>query len=165
MSAPYSPQQNGVSERINRTLLNLARAMKIEKKLPDTLWGEAVLHAAWIRNRSPTTAIGNITPIEALTGKRPNLSNAREFGEEVYILEELQKSKIEPKARKVIFTGFEDGSRAIRYYEPTTRKIRISRNFNFIPNSKTQTSTSPEKTLDTGHRTTNNRKSKSIKSS
>ena len=83
MSATYSPQQNGVSERMNRTLLDLARAMKFEKKLPDTLWGEAVLHAAWIRNRSSTKILKNSTPIEVLTGKRPNLSCAREFGEEV----------------------------------------------------------------------------------
>lgn len=135
-SAPHSPQQNGVSERMNRTILELARAMRFEKNLPESLWGEAVLHAAWIRNRSPTKALDDKTPIETLTGILPNLSMAREFGDDVFVLEELPKSKIEPKARKVIFTGFEDGPKAIRYYDPNTKRIRISRNYNFMPNQK-----------------------------
>lgn len=130
-SAPYSPQQNGVSERMNRTLLDLARAMRFEKKLPETLWGEAVLHAAWIRNRCPTTALDGNTPIRALTGIRPDLSNIREFGETVYVLEEIPRAKTEPRARKVIFTGFEDSSKAIRYYDENTKNIRISRNYKF----------------------------------
>ena len=135
-SAPHSPQQNGVSERMNRTLLDLARAMRLEKQLPESLWGEAVLHAAWIRNRSPTTALNGKTPMEVLTGNCPDLSMSREFGEEVYVLEEIPKPKIEPKSRKVIFTGFEDGPKAIRYYDSNTRHIKISRNFSFLENPK-----------------------------
>lgn len=130
-SAPYSPQQNGVSERMNRTLLDLARAMRIERKLPESLWGEAVLHAAWIRNRCPTDALDGSTPLKLMTGVQPDLSDIREFGEKVYVLEEIPKPKIEPKARKVIFTGFEDGPKAIRYYDENSRKIRVSRNFKF----------------------------------
>ena len=53
-SAPYSPSQNGVAERFNRTLLELARAMLISKNLPTFLWDEAVAHAAYLRNRAPT---------------------------------------------------------------------------------------------------------------
>ncbi|KAI1002209.1 hypothetical protein K3495_g5995 [Podosphaera aphanis] len=132
-SAPYSPQQNGVSERMNRTLLDLARAMKIEKNLPDTLWGEAVLHAAWIRNRSPSVALNNKTPIEIMTQKEPDFINNRVFGETVFVLEEISQSKIGPRARKVTFLGFEDGPKAIRYHEPITKVIRLSRNFNFTP--------------------------------
>ena len=49
-SAPYSPSQNGVAERFNRTLLELARAMLISKNLPTFLWDEAVAHAAYLRN-------------------------------------------------------------------------------------------------------------------
>ncbi|POS82585.1 hypothetical protein EPUL_005263, partial [Erysiphe pulchra] len=115
--ALYAPQQNSVSERMNRTLLDLARAMRIEKNLPETLWGEAVLHAAWIRNRCPTEALNGATPIESLTGERPNLSMTREFRND---------------ARKVVFTGLEDGPKAIRYFDESTRRIKISRNYNFI---------------------------------
>lgn len=132
-SAPYSPQQNGVAERMNRTILDLARAMRFEKSLPETLWGETVLHAAWIRIRSPTTALNGESPLKILTGNRPNLASTREFGEEVFILEELNHSKIQPKTRKAIFTGFEDGPKAIRYYDLETKKIRVSRNYYFKP--------------------------------
>lgn len=132
-SAPYSPQQNGVSERMNWTLPDLARAMRIEKRLPETLWGEAVLHAAWIRNRSPTATLNGGTPLEMLTGKRPDLSKVREFGETVHVLDETPRSKIESKTRQVIFTGFEDGPNAIRYYDDVTKNIRISGNFFFKP--------------------------------
>ena len=55
-SAPYSPSQNGVAERFNRTLIELVRAMLIAKDLPSFLWDEAVSHATYIRNRSPTRA-------------------------------------------------------------------------------------------------------------
>ena len=94
-SAPYSPQQNGVSERMNRTILQLERAMRLEKRLPESLWGEAVLHAVWIRNRSPTKALQDKTPTELLTGNKANLSMCREFGDDVFVLEELSKPKIE----------------------------------------------------------------------
>ncbi|KAI0994431.1 hypothetical protein K3495_g13751, partial [Podosphaera aphanis] len=132
-AAPHSPQQNGVSERMNRTILELARAMIIEKKLPECLWGEAVLHAAWVRNRSPTVALGGKTPYEVFHGNSPDLSMAQEFGKEVFVLEELPKAKTQPKARKEIFTGFEDGPKAIRYYDQSTMKVKVSRNFSFLP--------------------------------
>ncbi|POS85586.1 hypothetical protein EPUL_003893 [Erysiphe pulchra] len=122
-SALNSPQQNGVSERMNRTLLDLARAMRIEKKLPESLWREA--------EQESHCSLGWKTSMEFLTGIRPNLSMARKFSRDIYVLEELIKPKIESRARKVIFIGFEDGPKAIRYYDFNTRHIRISRNYTF----------------------------------
>ncbi len=130
-SAPHSPAQNGAAERLNRTLTELARAMLLEKKLPQTLWAEAIGHAAYIRNRSPTRALPSMTPIEAWTGTKPNLSHLREFGTDVYILDEGNSAKTEPKANKMSFVGFEDGSKAIRYYDARTRKVLVSHNFTF----------------------------------
>lgn len=92
-SAPYSPSQNGVAERFNRTLLELARAMLIAKSLPTFLWTEAVNHATWIRNRAPTRALKGTTPFEAWHGKKPNVSYLREFGCDVWILNEGQRQK------------------------------------------------------------------------
>ncbi|KAI1002358.1 hypothetical protein K3495_g5847 [Podosphaera aphanis] len=126
--APHSPLQNGVSERMNRTLMDLARAMLIEKKLPEFLWGEAVLHASWVRNRSPTVILKGKTPIEVLTKTCPNLSMAQEFGKDVYVLEETPRPKTQSRARKFIFTGFEDGPKAIRYYGQNTMKIKSEAN-------------------------------------
>jgi hypothetical protein len=105
--------------------------MLLEKNLPQTLWAEAISHAVYIRNRSPTRALPAMTPIEAWTGKKPDLSHLREFGSDVYILDEGDPGKTEPKANKMTFIGFEDGSKSIRYYDARTRKILVSRNFTF----------------------------------
>jgi transposase InsO family protein len=124
-TAPYSHEQHGVAERFNRTLLELARAMLIEKDLPAFLWSEAVAHAAYIRNRSPTRALVNRTPLEAWSGRKPDVSHFREFGCDVWVLTEGNISKIGPKSRKMKFVGFEEGSKAIRYYDKDTRQVKI----------------------------------------
>ena len=79
-SAPYSPSQNGVAERFNRTLLELARAMIISRNVPQFLWDEAVAHAAYLRNRAPTRALEGKTPYEAFHKLIPNVAHLREFG-------------------------------------------------------------------------------------
>jgi transposase InsO family protein len=87
-TAPYSPSQNGVAERFNRTLLELARAMLYARNLPHFLWDEAVAHAAYLRNRAPTRALEGKTPYEAWFGKRPSVAHLREFGCDVWVLDE-----------------------------------------------------------------------------
>jgi transposase InsO family protein len=79
-TAPYSPSQNGIAERFNRTLMELTRAMLIARNLPSFLWAEAVQHTAYIRNRSPTRALNGQTPHEVWSGNKPNMSHLREFG-------------------------------------------------------------------------------------
>ena len=80
VSAPYTPQQNGVAERYNRTIMDMARTMLLEAKLPAGFWGEAVQHAAWIRNRCFSSAVNGKTPYQAWTGKKPDVSSLRVFG-------------------------------------------------------------------------------------
>src|SRR6266508_4358749 len=136
-TAPYSPSQNGIAERFNRTLLELVRAMLIAKNLPAFLWDEAVSHATYLRNRAPTRALKGITPYEAWTGKKPDVSHFREFGCDVWVLDETKnKSKLDPRSKKMVFVGFEDGSKAIRYWDKETRKIKVSRNMVFNENDK-----------------------------
>ena len=134
-TAPYSPSQNGVAERFNRTLLELARAMLFAKDLPKFLWDEAVAHAAYLRNRAPTRALEGKTPYEAWHGKRPSVAHLREFGCDVWVLDESKKrTKLDPKSTKMKFMGFMDGSKSIRYYDPTNRNVKVSRNFAFNEN-------------------------------
>ena len=136
-TAPYSPSQNGVAERFNRTLLELARAMLIAKKLPVFLWDEAVSHANYLRNRSSTVALADMMPHEAQTGKKPNVSHLREFGCDVWVLDESgTRSKLDPKSKKMIFVGFMDGPKAIRYYDAKNRSIKVSRNVTFNENEE-----------------------------
>ena len=75
-TAPYSPEQNGVAERFNRTLMELATAMLIERNLPKSLWAEAVVYAAYLRNRAPTRALKDTTPEGAWTGTKPITSTS-----------------------------------------------------------------------------------------
>jgi hypothetical protein len=136
-SAPYSPSQNGVAERFNRTLMELVRAMLIAKGLPPFLWDEAVSHATFIRNRSPTRALKGKTPYEAWTGKKPDVSHFREFGCDVWVLDEdKNRSKLAPKSKKMVFVGFMEGSKAVRYWDKKTRSIKVSRNVAFNENEE-----------------------------
>jgi hypothetical protein len=97
----YSPSQNGVAERFNRTLLELARAMLISKDLPIFLWDEAVAHSAYLWNREPTRALNGKTPYEAWHKSKPNISHLREFGSDVWVLDESKnRSKLDPKSKK-----------------------------------------------------------------
>ena len=78
-TVPYSPQQNGIAERANRTIVEKARCMLFEAKLSKKLWAEAVLTATYLMNRSPHQAL-TLTPIELWSGKKPDLSHLRVFG-------------------------------------------------------------------------------------
>ena len=136
-SAPYSPSQNGVAERFNRTLLELARAMIIGKNMPQFLWDEAVSHAAYLRNRAPTRALQGKTPYEAYHKLIPSVAHLREFGSDVWILDESEnRSKLDPKSKKMVFVGFMDGSKSVRYYDAKRRNIKVSRNFAFNENEE-----------------------------
>ena len=136
-TAPYAHSQNGVAERFNRTLLELARAMLIANELPIFLWPEAVAHAVYIRNRSPTKALADKTPHEAWTGEKPNVSHFREFGCDIWVLREGENvSKLAPRSKRMKFMGFEDGQRAVRYYDPEKRSIKVSRNIVFNENTR-----------------------------
>ena len=135
LTAPYSSSQNGVAERFNRTHMELARSMLVARNLPSFLWDEAVSHANYLRNRAGTRALDGRTPYEAWYGRKPNVSHLREFGCDVWVLDESTGlSKLNPRAKKMVFMGFVDGSKSIRYYDASTRKIKVSRNVSFNEN-------------------------------
>nr|GFB67251.1 zinc finger, CCHC-type [Tanacetum cinerariifolium] len=80
LTAPYSPQQNGVVERRNRTIMSTTRCMMKATEMPQDFWAEAVRHAIYILNSVPTRALEDITSYEAIKGKKPNLKDLRVFG-------------------------------------------------------------------------------------
>ena len=80
LTAAYSPQQNGVAERKNRTIMEIAKAMLKEKGVPNIFWAEAVNTTVYILNRSSTKAVPNQTPIEAWIGVKSNISHMKVFG-------------------------------------------------------------------------------------
>ena len=134
LTAPYSPSQNGVAERMNRTLVELARAMITASGLPEFLWEPAVAHAAYVRNRSYTMAITDKTPYEGWYGSKPNVAHLREFGAPVWVLLQGQNvaRKILPKSKRRAYVGYNDASKSVLYYNAETRKILTSRNYVFL---------------------------------
>lgn len=99
----YTPQQNGVAERLNRTLVEMVRCMLIESGLPQSLWCEALNTATYIRNRCPTEVLKNKTPYECWFGKKPTIAHLRTFGCHVVALDKKPgKSKLQPKGKQKI---------------------------------------------------------------
>ena len=84
LTHPNSPQQNGVAERFNRTLFEMARSLLHHAGLETSFWAEALKTAVYIRNRSPTRALIGQTPYEAWHGTKPDLSHMRVFGSKAY---------------------------------------------------------------------------------
>ena len=80
-SAPYTPQQNGVAERYNRTVMELVRAMLHHKNVDKRYWAEALFTACYIRNRVTSRGIpSDTTPFELFKGSKPKLAHLRVFG-------------------------------------------------------------------------------------
>ena len=138
-----SPQQNGKAERLNRTLVEHARAMLLDAKLPRTLWVEAVRHAAYVRNRTTTKNTPGTTPYERATGEKPNLAKMPRFGQEVFVLIEAP-SKLDAKSKSARWVGFDDKSKAHRVYWPEKRSISVERNLVFVPETPKEAVVLPE---------------------
>ena len=131
-SCGYSPQQNGVAERKNRHIAEVARAMMDEKHMPRPYWAEAVSCAVYIMNRTPTSAVHDITPEEAFTNVKPDMSHMKVFGCVCYVhIPDEKRRKLDPKAEKCVFLGYASESKGYRCYNPSTKKFQISRDVVF----------------------------------
>ena len=104
MTVPRTPQQNGLAERMNKTILERVRCMLIFSGLPKTFWAEATVTACYLINRCPSSAIGFKTPIEVWTGHPAKYETLRTFGCIVYA--HIRQEKLEARARKCIFLGY-----------------------------------------------------------
>jgi len=134
-SAPYNPQQNGISEIFNRTLFNKVRALLFATGLPKTLWGEAALAAVYLYNRTPHTSLeGFITPYEAKYGEQPDISNIRTWGSITYKKEpnELIK-KLDARANPYILIGY--GSNQYKLIKPGGKIAIWARDVEILENS------------------------------
>jgi transposase InsO family protein len=110
-SSPYRPQQNGVVERKNRTLLDMARTMLDEYKTSDRFWAEAINTACYAINRLYLHRILKKTSYELLTGKKPNVSYFRVFGSKCFILVKRgRKSKFAPKVVEGFLLGYDSNT-------------------------------------------------------
>lgn len=131
-TAPYSPQQNGVVERRNRTVIEMARSFLKEKQLPLTLWGEAVRHSLYVLNRLPTRAVTGVTPYEAWSKCKPNIGHIRVFGCLAHMkLPIVHTTKLSDRSKLVINLGKEPGTKAYRLYDPEKKSVHVSRDVVF----------------------------------
>jgi hypothetical protein len=133
LTVPYNPEQNGISERKNRTLLDMARCLLIESGLPSSFWAEAVNTANYLRNRCPSKSLNGKTPYEMWTGKKPNLKHLRIFGSKVFCLNRSPgKGKLTCRSKEGILVGYSEESKAYRIWVPEERKVEISRDVKFM---------------------------------
>ncbi|GJY83231.1 retrovirus-related pol polyprotein from transposon TNT 1-94 [Tanacetum coccineum] len=123
-SIARTPQQNGVVERRNRTLVEAARTMLIFSKLPEFLWAEAVATACFTQNRSIIHTRYNKTPYELLRGRKPNIAYFHVFGSLCYPTNDRDDlGKMKPKADIGVFIGYSETSTGFRIYNRRTKMI------------------------------------------
>lgn len=147
VTPPRTPQLNGRAERPNRSLVEMARTMLIDCELPVTLWAEAIKTAVYIRNRSPSKPIGDVTPFELWFGRKPAVGHFRRFGcKAVALIKEGTSHKFAPKGRTLALVGYCPKSEAYRLWVKGTTQIKISRDVRFIENENCtdETATQPE---------------------
>ncbi|GKD76961.1 putative ribonuclease H-like domain-containing protein, partial [Tanacetum coccineum] len=130
-----TPQQNGVAERKNRTLIEAARTMLADSFLPNTFWAEAVSTACYVLNRVLVTKPHNKTPYELLTGKIPIISYIRPFGCHVTILNTIDHlGKFAGKSDEGFLVGYSLQSKAFRVYNLETKRVEENLHITFLEN-------------------------------
>ncbi|KAK9185556.1 hypothetical protein WN943_025912 [Citrus x changshan-huyou] len=148
----FTPQQNGLAERMNRTLIDKTRCLLINSKLPRNLWAEAVSTASYLVNKSPSSAIGFKTPEELWSGRPGKYEHLRVFGCPAYV--HVRQGKLDARAIKGVFVGYPDGVKGYRVWCKEANKCLISRDVQFnevamINNSDQATSANDINTSDT----------------
>lgn len=127
-----TPEYNGVAERLNRTLLDKIRAMRHDSSLPKFLWGEALQHSVYLKNRTSTKALDDITPHEVLFDEKPDISNLHPWGCDVWV-HDTSGSKLDGRAKKGKWVGFDEESDGHRVYYAEKRAVIVERSVRFVP--------------------------------
>ena len=106
-TVPHTPQQNGLAERMNKTILERVRCMLLSVGLPKTFWGEAANTTAYVINRCPSSALNFKTPMEAWSGEPPDYSRLKVFGSLAFA--HVKQGKLDARAVKCVFIGYPEG--------------------------------------------------------
>ncbi|KAJ9542010.1 LOW QUALITY PROTEIN: hypothetical protein OSB04_028516 [Centaurea solstitialis] len=136
-TCPHTPEQNGVSERKNRILLEITRALLIESQVPKSFWPEALVTAVYLINRLPTKILKSKTPLQTLTEytKPPSVLTLepRIFGCTVFVhIPKSYRSKIDPCAEKCVLVGYGITQIGYRCYNPKTQHMFTTMNCDFL---------------------------------
>ncbi|GKE99066.1 putative ribonuclease H-like domain-containing protein [Tanacetum coccineum] len=148
-SIARTPQQNGVAERKNRTLIEAARTMLADSLLPIQFWAEAVNTACYVLNRVLVTKPQMKTPYEILMGRSPNISFMRPFGCSLTLLNTLDHlGKFDGKSEEGYLLGYSTNSKGFRVYNRVTRKVQDCLHVNFLENQENQKGKGPDWMFD-----------------
>lgn len=139
-TCPYTPEQNGLCERMNRTIVEKARCMLFDAELTKIFWAEATNTAVYLHNRIASSVLQGKTPYELWHNVKPDISHLRVFGSKVMVhIAKEKRNKWDKKARECILVGYADGSKGYRVYEPNKKVIAISRDVIVVEKDKTTT--------------------------
>ena len=152
LTAPGNPYQNGVAERLNRTLVESVRSMLHHKDLPKHFWAEALSVAVHVRNRVTTRGVSSqTTPYEIMFGRKPNLAHVRVFGSRCWYYLGMQKvDKLDKRAREAIMVGYARGPRGYKLWDLADGKVVVSRDVRFDEDGKPDNPDVSEVHLETG---------------
>lgn len=132
---PKTPEQNGVAERLNRTLGEMVRSMMSDSQLPKAFWAETFATATYLHNRSPTKPLGRMTPFEAWTGRKPTVGHLKRFGCAAYAhIPKDERRKLDSKSRRCIHLGYGTRVKGYRLYDQNRSRVIYSRDVKFDEN-------------------------------
>lgn len=132
-SAPYTPQQNGLSERMNRTLIEKVRCLLLDTSMKKGFWAEALKYAVEIVNVLPCAAENNKSPNEIWFSRKPELKTFRIFGcKSMVMIPKEKRKKLDDKAIECVLLGFAENAKAYRFYDKTRKVVIVSRDAVFF---------------------------------
>ncbi|CAG4970927.1 unnamed protein product [Colias eurytheme] len=132
----YTPEQNGLCERMNRSIVEKARCLIFDADLDKKFWSEAVNTSVYLRNRSVVTGLNNRTPYEVWTGQKPNLSHLRIFGSKVMVhVPKQRRLKWDEKAKQLILVGYAENIKGYRVYDKKSNTVTTSRDIVIMESS------------------------------
>ncbi|KAM0051779.1 putative RNA-directed DNA polymerase [Helianthus debilis subsp. tardiflorus] len=128
LTAPYTPHQNGVVERRNRTVVEMTRSLLKTMSVPDQMWGEAVRHSVYLLNRVLTKSVKGATPYEVLKGEKPKLSHVKVFGCTAYVKDVSKKlTQLSDRGTPMVHLGrAEEETKGYRLLNPKTLKVVVA---------------------------------------
>src|SRR5664279_2153084 len=132
LTPPGTPQRNGVSERRNRTLLDMVRSMMSQTDLPLSFWGYCLETTAFTINKVPSKAVDK-TPHEMWTGKKPSLSFLKIRDCDAFV-KRLMSDKLMPKSDKCVFVGYPKETLGYYLYNRAEAKVFVAQNVVFLEN-------------------------------